>query len=93
MSDEIEIIVVGSGYGHKSREPFVQVRIRDEEVQLTPEIAQEIASNMMMAAEAALSDAFLIEWVMEDVNIPIKDAAKLLGEFRIWRGKRRDEKE
>ncbi len=87
-----EMIVVASGYGYKSREPFVEVRFRDERSQMSPETAQTIGANMIEAAEAALSDAFLVEFMVEVVGVE-HQAAQLLGEFRIWRGKRRDKLE
>lgn len=89
MDDE-ELIIVGSGYGHKSHQPFVEITVEGYRVQLSPENAQEIGNNLIQAAEAALSDAFFVEY-MSDVIGTDKGAAVILGEFRIWRGARRDE--
>jgi hypothetical protein len=84
-----EMIVVASGYGHNSREPFVEVEFRDERVQIAPEEAQEIARHLLESAEAALTDAFLVEFLNER-EIGDEYAAAMLGQFRIWRGNRRD---
>ena len=92
MPDD-EVFIVASGYGHNTREPFVEIHVREERVQLVAEKAAEIGRNMIEAAEAAMSDAFLVEYVIAELGGSMENAAGLLGEFRIWRAKRRDDME
>lgn len=74
---------VTSGYGHNSREPFVQMQCPNPVVQMSPENARDLALNLLQAAEAAYSDAFLVEFLgaIESETV----AAGLLIEFRKWR--------
>ncbi len=91
MSDD-EMVIVASGYGANSHQPFVEVRFNEERVQLNPEDASEIGGNMIEAAEAALHDAYLVDFLVAEGLKP-ETAAKFLGDFRVWRGKRMEDSE
>ena len=83
-------IHVAAGYGANTRQPFVSLRVRDVAVMMSPEEAQEIARNLMQAAEAALSDMFIVDWITEHVGGTLEQAAGLLHEFRAVRQKREE---
>lgn len=89
MSEE-ELInwTVVSGFGHNTQRPFVEIIIRPHEVQtqMSPATARELAQNLLYAADAAESDAFLVTFMRQ--RIGVKDAkiiAGILMDFRKWR--------
>jgi hypothetical protein len=76
---------VTTGYGANSKEPYVEVQAPQLRVQMSPENARDLAMNLLQAAEAAYSDAFLVEFLIDATGASIPEAAALLGEFRAWR--------
>lgn len=83
-------INVTTGYGYKSKEPYVEVNVPKKRIQMTPENARDLALNLLQAAEAAYSDAFLIEFLTDAIGSDPAQAAILLGEFRKWRETKQD---
>ncbi len=88
-----KFIHVSSGYGHNTHEPFVMVEadVLDTPLQLSPTDARALAFNILSAAEAAENDAFLIEFVKEELNQDDHVAASILVEYREWRKRRREQ--
>lgn len=84
------IINVTSGYGYNTHEPFVEINAPKKRIQMTPENARDLALNLLQAAEAAYSDAFLIEFSKGVLEVGEKEAAVILHEFRKWRETRQD---
>jgi hypothetical protein len=84
-----EVFHVTVGYGARTRQPFVGIQFRGESVQIPPEEAQELASNLFEAAEASLSDAAIIEWVEGQPGMTQAAAVTLLASFREFRQRRR----
>ena len=90
MPEDIERTTLYTQSGVNARgQAFVQIT-RDGKViaQLTPEETREHALGLLNAAEAALSDAYLVSWVKEHVGAGEVEAAGLLADFRRWREKR-----
>lgn len=82
-----------SGYGAKTRKPFVAIHWKDVMEQLSPEEARAFALSVLEAAEAAIQDAFIIEWVLKTINGDEAAGIALLREFREWREKARSAQE
>jgi hypothetical protein len=82
---------VASGYGGNTRQPFVEVQLGEYTTQMSPEKAIELALNMLEAAEAAWSDAFITEFMERSVGLETPQAAQVLRRYRQWRAKRRGE--
>lgn len=85
-------IMVESGYGKNSKQPFVEIKDKrfTEPIQLSPEEARDLALNLIEAAESAEQDGFMVEFVKglfpEDPE-ETKDnlAANILIQFREYR--------
>lgn len=78
---------VTSGFGHRKQAPFVQVLIEaaDFMTQMPPSKARELAHNLLAAAEAAETDAFIIGFFREKVQIDDPRIVAILTDFREWR--------
>lgn len=84
-------ITVTSGFGHNTQQPFVEMTIRraDWTTQMSPEMARELAHNLLAAADAAESDGFLVTFFRERIGVDdMRAVASLLVEFREYREKR-----
>lgn len=80
------VINVTSGYGANTRQPFVEIHTDKLKtpLQLLPNEARDLASNLLQAAEAAEQDAFIFEFhsqLLEDE----KAGAAMMFQFRKWR--------
>lgn len=73
-------------------EPRVQIAWYDHSAQMTPEETRAFALQIMEAADAATSDAYLVHWLAEKVQMDKQGQAMLLNEFREYRDKREKEK-
>jgi hypothetical protein len=84
-------INVTSGYGHNTRQPFVQIQMeypKDHPLQLEPNEARDLAANLLQAAEAAEQDAFIFEFHSTlGGERDDKLGAGVLFQFREWRNK------
>lgn len=81
-------IQISSVYGYESREALVNFIIKGEEIDfmLQPTEAMKIGHDLIAAAEAALHDAFIVEFVREKVGIEKPEIiASFLKEFREYR--------
>jgi hypothetical protein len=74
-----------TGFGHRTRQPFVSLQVGDEFTQMTPDKAREVASMLFAAAEAADSDGFLMTWSAGFLGADDTHRAALLQEFRQYR--------
>lgn len=86
----LDFFVTSTIYGARTREPYVGIEWRGQKIQVSPEEARRMGMLLIEAGQAALLDAFLVEWVME-IGIDLPQASTVLGEFRVWRGRRADE--
>lgn len=78
-------IHVASGFGHKSQKPFVSLQLGDEFVQMAPEQAREVGANLLAAAEACETDAFIMAWAQERLGVTREQAGMILCEYRDFR--------
>lgn len=78
---------VSSGYGRDSQKPFINITVgaKDFHTQMSPVEAIELAHNLLAAAEAAITDAFMIRFLRERVGVDMPQVAGLLNEFREFR--------
>lgn len=86
MDNDNEPLVfsVTSGYGYHTRQPYVGVAVPGFEIKMPPNDARALALNLLQAAEAALSDAFMVEFI-QHIGGDEKDAFVTLTEWREWR--------
>ena len=75
-------IWVESGYGANTDRPFVSLRLRDVAVMISPDEARDVAHNLLACAEAAESDAFIIRFAREDLDLEPALALQLLRRYR-----------
>jgi hypothetical protein len=86
-----KMIHVESGYGGNTRQPFVEIKADKlkEPLQLSPEEARDLASNLLQAAESAEQDAFIVEFHSDFIEGTSEEkrnvGAVMLMEFRKWR--------
>jgi hypothetical protein len=67
-------------------EPFIQLTLNENVIgQFTPAEARDFARTILEAAEAAETDAFLMQWVTQQVGAGPEQAAGLLADFRRYR--------
>lgn len=88
MSKQRQVVFsVSTGFGHRTRQPYVQVLIKaaDFMTQMAPADARALAINLLQAAEAAEGDAFLISFLRRKVGANDEAVAGILQEFRNWR--------
>ena len=85
--EKFNIINVSSGYGFNTRQPFVEIKTDKlkEPLQLSPEEARDLAQNLLQGAEASEQDAFMFQFVSEDLKVGDQGAAGIIAEFRKWR--------
>lgn len=67
--------------------PRVQIEIGNAKMQVDVAKALEIAGLITDASEAAMSDAFLVNFLKEKVEVPLELAAQILVDFREYRDK------
>lgn len=71
--------------GARTREPLVQVTYKDETFILRTDEARNHANALLEAAEAAETDAFLFEFVKDELKQDNETAGTILVSFREWR--------
>lgn len=74
----------------RTREPLVQMRLGDKPIgQFSPNAARQYAGQLLEAAEAAESDAFVFNWLTRDIIGTSEDEQanwdRIIGEFRAFR--------
>lgn len=83
---EHETIVVESMLGAERHEPIVQIHIPGHTaVQLDAAGASDLALSLLEAANAAQTDAFLLNYFMKRWDFNLNGAVRALREFRKWR--------
>jgi len=85
-NDSVHVVSMVSA---KTKEPLVQLYWPDGGTQLTVAKARELGMRIMEAAEAALTDAFMIDWLSNTVFAgkpdALQGAAVMLAEMRKYR--------
>ncbi|TXH52957.1 MAG: hypothetical protein E6Q97_14120 [Desulfurellales bacterium] len=86
--EDITGITVSGGFGHNTRQPFVQMLIprADWMTQMSPATARELAHNLLACADAAESDGFLVGFLQNVIGVDdMSKVAGVLVQFREYR--------
>ena len=93
-------ILVTTLYGHHHKRPIVEIRLprdkpdtpkeRRNMIQLEIAEARDLAMNILQAAESAIQDAFIVEFMSEILGDD-RQAAAVLVAFRERRHDRQDD--
>ncbi|HMR01783.1 MAG TPA: hypothetical protein PKA43_00265 [Candidatus Competibacter phosphatis] len=92
QQEDITAVMVTSGFGHNTQQPFVQMLIQraDWTTRMSPDTARELAFNLLKSADDAESDGFLINFLRSRVGMEdMRAIATILVEFREYREQRR----
>jgi hypothetical protein len=76
-------------YGYASKKPYVNLEVSVSPMQMSPAKARECALMLLESADAAESDAVLIGYARDVLDMDEKGAAQLLNHFRRYREKQR----
>jgi hypothetical protein len=90
---EPDLIQVSSMVSSQTREPMVLVRWFTNIAHFSIAQARELALNLLDAAEAAQSDAFIMAFAVDQVKVPVEKAGGLLMEFRKFRAEMMEKQE
>ncbi len=82
-------IGVASSYGAATKRPYVELTCDISPIQFSPAKAREIALLLLECADAAESDAVVIEFGRHVLDLDEQHAAQLLEQFRRFREFRR----
>lgn len=80
---------VSSIYGYASQKPYINVEVSMSPMQCSPAKAREMALMLLESADAAESDAVLIGYAKDVLDLDERGAAQLLQQFRQYREKTR----
>jgi len=85
--DKIVNFHVTSNFGYRTQKPFVSITVQSKEfhVQMSPAAARALAMNLLQAAEAAETDAFLVGFFKSRIDMNERNIATILLDFRDWR--------
>src|SRR5688572_21904936 len=78
-------IEIESYVSHQDAKGYVKLAWGNESGKLTPEEARLHAFKVMEAAEAADTDAFMMEWLVSNLGIDFMKGLLVLREFRKFR--------
>jgi hypothetical protein len=79
-------------YGHNTKKPIVQLQVGKEQIQMSIETARDLAQNLIQAAEAALTDAFIYEFIEKRIGATDPNVAGFaMIELRKFRSEKRKE--
>jgi hypothetical protein len=79
--------VLSSIYGYASKKPYVNVEVSMSPMQMSPAKAREIALMLLESADASESDAVLIGYAKDVLDLDERGAAQLLDQLRRYREK------
>lgn len=84
--EKTKMFWVRSMFGGKTHEPIVVVTMPGgESVQMAPGEARDLALNILRCAEAAETDAFVVEWAMKEMRLGEHEATIILARMRAFR--------
>jgi hypothetical protein len=87
------VIDVTSIVSSRTKEGIVQFKWNAEDGQLTPDEARAHALGIIEAAEAAETDAFLVEFLTTKLKTTFETAIVILRDFRAFREARQKDKQ
>lgn len=76
-------------YGYASKKPYVNLEVSVSPMQLSPAKARECALMLLESADAAESDAVLIGYARDVLDLDEQGSAQLLNQFRQYRERQR----
>lgn len=79
------MIAVETMVAYRDRQPYVVLKWGAESCQMSPADATEHAVSIIGAAQAAVTDAFLLAFLAEKLGLDEKMAAATMSEFRGYR--------
>ncbi len=82
-----------TGVCSKDLRPSVLIEIGSCKVQVNADKAREIAAMILAAAEASISDAFVVGFFMKVTGEPIEKIGHIISEFREFRELTREKSE
>lgn len=84
-----KMILVTSGFGANTNQPYVQIESEDldKPLQISPGEARALGLNLLQAAEAAETDGFLVGFFRK-LDTDRRYVAVILQEFREYRKER-----
>jgi hypothetical protein len=90
MPEQEKEFFVETIFGAKTRQPLIRISygivgFTKEIAIISPENANELAMNLLQAAQASLTDAFLISFMEQRANADPQETLQLLRMFRDWR--------
>jgi hypothetical protein len=80
---------VSSIYGYATQQPYVNIEVSVSPMQCSPAKAREMALFLLECADASESDAVLIGYAKDVLDLDERGAAQLLQQFRQYREKQR----
>lgn len=82
--------IITNGYGARTNRPFVTLTEESQDlmIQMSPEEAMDLARNLIEGAEAAIQDAYMIEFLRQLPGVGDYQIIGFLEDFRQWRMKR-----
>jgi hypothetical protein len=78
-------ISVNTSYGYDTQRPYVDLHVDHSPAQLTPGKAREIAMRILEMADASESEAILMGFARDQLELSIAEAGKLLNLLRQYR--------
>lgn len=98
MSEPVEHrIGVASIFGAKTRQPLVELTIPPvllqdgTRVQMSPEEASALGLNLLAGSEGAISDGFIVDFFVREMELSMEQAAAVMLRFRGYRTRRAPE--
>jgi hypothetical protein len=85
------MISISSGYGHRTKTPFVTLSLANASESANPTIqmssaeARRQALYILEAADAADADGFIVEWLRGTAELSENQIGALLSDFRTFR--------
>ena len=90
--EDITDIMITSGFGHNTQQPYVQMLIEKANwmTQMSPATARELAFNLLGAADSAESDGFVASFIRKLIGVDDKRVVvAVLSDFREYREEQR----
>lgn len=89
----LPVLHVSSMYGRETHKPIVILTYdgpgKEFNIQMTLEAARNHAQDILEVCESAAADAFLFEFVRDDLHAGDQAAAGIIQAFRVWRAEHR----
>jgi hypothetical protein len=81
------VILIQSLVSHRNQKPRVDIQVGEIHTQMDAEAAMDVARNLIEAATAAYSDAFIFNFLTERIGTDEGRASMVIQDFRDYREK------